>query len=229
MPRYEDWCEPKLAENALEILDKEIPKLREKINSVHLCFTTDPFMVGYPEVSQMSIEIIKKLNAAGVKCSTLTKGLSPIELSNLSRENEYGTILMVDSNIQRENLSLMEKARSYRMKLDAIRHQGTSRQNVEKSEVSAELISKTDSGRTVQRLIRLTYLVPELQEFVDKGKMKMLPAYELSFLDEEAQRDVVDRIDETETFPSHAQARRMRTAFNESKRVKAKSLRSKTS
>lgn len=229
MPRYEDWCEPKLAENALEILDKEIPKLREKINSVHLCFTTDPFMVGYPEVSQMSIEIIKKLNAAGVKCSTLTKGLSPIELSNLSRENEYGTILMVDSNIQRENLSLMEKARSYRMKLDAIRHQGTSRQNVEKSEVSAELISETDSGRTVQRLIRLTYLVPELQELVDKGKMKMLPAYELSFLDEEAQRDVVDRIDETETFPSHAQARRMRTAFNECKRVKAKSLRSKTS
>lgn len=67
----------------------------------------------------------------------------------------------------------------------------------------------------MQRLIRLTYLVPELQEYVDGGKMKMLPAYELSFLDEEAQRDIVDRITETEVFPSHAQARRMRKAFEE--------------
>ena len=132
-------------------------------------------------------------------------------------DRDESTVMMVDSNCQRENLTLMEKARSYRMKLDAIRHQGASRQSVEKSEVSAELISDTDSGRTVQRLIRLTYLVPELQEYVDGGKMKMLPAYELSFLGEEAQRDIVDNIDETETFPSHAQARRMRKAFEEGK------------
>lgn len=132
-------------------------------------------------------------------------------------DRDEATVMMVDSNCQRENLTLMEKARSYRMKLDAIRHQGASRQSVEKSEVSAELISDTDSGRTVQRLIRLTYLVPELQEYMDGGKMKMLPAYELSFLDEEAQRDIVDRITETEVFPSHAQARRMRAAFEEGK------------
>ena len=132
-------------------------------------------------------------------------------------DRDQATILMVDSNCQRENLTLMEKARSYRMKLDAIKHQGTSRHNVEKSEVSAELISENDSGRTVQRLIRLTYLMSELQEFVDSGKMKMLPAYEISFLNEEAQRDVIDRIDETETFPSHAQARRIRAAFEEGK------------
>ena len=132
-------------------------------------------------------------------------------------DRDQATILMVDSNCQRENLSLMEKARSYRMKLDAIKHQGTSRQSVGKLDESAELISENDSGRTVQRLIRLTYLMPELQEFVDNGKMKMLPAYELSFLNEEAQRDIVDRIDETESFPSHAQARSMRTAFEEGK------------
>lgn len=132
-------------------------------------------------------------------------------------DRDQATILMVDSNCQRENLSLMEKARSYRMKLDAIKHQGTSRQSVGKLDESAELISENDSGRTVQRLIRLTYLMPELQEFVDNGKMKMLPAYELSFLNEEAQRDVIDRIDETESFPSHAQARRMRAAFEEGK------------
>ena len=132
-------------------------------------------------------------------------------------DRDEATVMMVDSNCQRENLTLMEKARSYRMKLDAIKHQGTSRQSVGKLDESAELISENDSGRTVQRLIRLTYLMPELQEFVDNGKMKMLPAYELSFLNEEAQRDVIDRIDETESFPSHAQARRVRAAFEEGK------------
>ena len=132
-------------------------------------------------------------------------------------DRDAATVMMVDSNCQRENLTLMEKARSYRMKLDAIRHQGTSRQNDGKLEVSADLISEIDSGRTVQRIIRLTYLVPELQQFVDNGKMKMLPAYEISFLNEENQRDIVDRIDENESFPSHAQARRMRKAFEEGK------------
>jgi len=137
-------------------------------------------------------------------------------------DRDQATILMVDSNCQRENLSLMEKARSYRMKLDAIKHQGKALgQNVPKSDdnrTTAKIGAESgDNYKTVQRLIRLTYLVPELQGFVDSGKMKMLPAYELSFLNEEAQRDVIDRIDETENFPSHAQARRMRAAFEEGK------------
>lgn len=130
-------------------------------------------------------------------------------------DRDQATILMVDSNCQRENLSLMEKARSYRMKADALSHQG--RTCGQTGHKSRDNVSDADSGRTVQRLIRLTYLVPELQAFVDSGKMKMLPAYELSFLNEEAQRDIVDRIDETEIFPSHAQARRMRKAFEEGK------------
>lgn len=135
-------------------------------------------------------------------------------------DRDEATVMMVDSNCQRENLTLMEKARSYRMKADALSHQGKSLgQNVPKSEdnrTTAKIGNEAgNSYKTVQRLIRLTHLVPELQEYVDNGKMKMLPAYELSFLDEEAQRDIVDNIDETETFPSHAQARRMRKAFEE--------------
>ena len=135
-------------------------------------------------------------------------------------DRDEAAVMMVDSNCQRENLTLMEKARSYRMKADALSHQGkTLGQNVPKPEdnrTTAKIGNEAgDSYKTVQRLIRLTYLVPELQEYVDKGKMKMLPAYELSFLDEDAQRDIVDNIDETETFPSHAQARRMRKAFEE--------------
>ena len=91
---YEDWCNPKLVINSLEILDKEIPRLKEQIKSVQLCFTTDPFMYGYNEVSQMSIDIIRKLNEFGIKCTALTKGILPIELATLNNENEYGITLV---------------------------------------------------------------------------------------------------------------------------------------
>ena len=100
---YEEWCVPKLAENALEILEKEIPRLKDKIESVHLCFSTDPFMYGYDEVSTMSIEIIRKLNAAGIKCTALTKGILPMELAQFSPENEYGiTLVSLDEGFRKE-------------------------------------------------------------------------------------------------------------------------------
>ncbi len=99
---YEDWCEPILVTNALELLDKEIPKLRGKIQSVQLCFSTDPFMLGYPEVSELSLAIIKKLNTAGIKCTTLTKGLLPSELVGYSKENEYGiTLVSLDEEFRK--------------------------------------------------------------------------------------------------------------------------------
>ncbi len=100
---YEDWCEPKLAANALEILDKEIPRYKDRIKSVQLCFTTDPFMYGYDEVGQMSIRIIKKLNANDIKCSVLTKGILPFELSGLSHQNEYGiTLASLNDDFRKE-------------------------------------------------------------------------------------------------------------------------------
>ena len=100
---YEEWCEPKLAENALEILDNEIPKFKDKIESVHLCFTSDPFMYGYDEVADMSIAIIKKLNAAGIKCTVLTKGILPLALAELSPKNEYGiTLVSLDEDFRKE-------------------------------------------------------------------------------------------------------------------------------
>ena len=68
---YEDWLEPSLVSNTLELLDTEIPRLRDKIHSVERCFTTDPFMCGYPEISEMSIAAIQKLNAAGIKCTQI--------------------------------------------------------------------------------------------------------------------------------------------------------------
>lgn len=91
---YEEWLEPCLVSNTLELLDREIPRLRNKIQSVQLCFTTDPFMNGYPEVSDMSIAAIQRLNNAGIRCTTLTKGILPMELAQLSPENEHGITLI---------------------------------------------------------------------------------------------------------------------------------------
>ena len=100
---YDDWIKPYLVSNTLELLDAEIPKLKDKIQSVQLCFMTDPFMYGYEEIAQMSIAAIKKLNDAGIKCIVLTKGELPIELANLSSENEYGiTLISLDEDYRRQ-------------------------------------------------------------------------------------------------------------------------------
>lgn len=91
---YKEWTEPYIVSNTLELLDKEIPRLKQKIKSVHLCFTTDPFMYGYDEIKDISLKAIRKLNDAGIKCTVLTKGLLPIELANFSKMNEYGITLI---------------------------------------------------------------------------------------------------------------------------------------
>ena len=152
-------------------------------------------------------------------------GLETLRCEIVDVSRDEAIILMVDSNSQRSEIPPCDKGKAYRMKLDAIkRQQGertdlTSAPLVQKleSKTSRELLAEesTDSHEQIRRYIRLTYLVPELQEFVDEGKIKMRPAVELSYLDEETQRDVVDRIDETEAFPSHDQAIRIRKAFNE--------------
>ena len=116
---YEDWIEPVLVSNTLELLDKEIPRLKDKIESVQLCFSTDPFMNGYPEVTEMSMQAIRKLNAAGIKCVTLTKGILPLELAQLSKENEHGITLISLDEAYRERME--PGAASYRDRLAALR------------------------------------------------------------------------------------------------------------
>lgn len=91
---YQEWCKPVLVSNTLEILDREIPKLKDKIKWVHLCFTTDAFMYGYPEIQKMSLDVIHKLNSAGIKCVVLTKGTLPSELAKTSKRNEFGITLV---------------------------------------------------------------------------------------------------------------------------------------
>ncbi len=94
---YSDWIKPKLVENALELLDKEIPKYKDKIKFVHLCFMTDPFMYEQEEVGDLTLKIIEKLNKNNIKCTVLTKGTYPKTLINKEKyghNNDYGITLV---------------------------------------------------------------------------------------------------------------------------------------
>lgn len=136
--------------------------------------------------------------------------------------DDEAVIMMVDSNCQRTKVLPSERAFAYKMKLEAMKRQGK-RSDLTSARVAQKLTRKTSrqilaeqegqSQDQIRRYIRLTSLVPELLEFVDLENIKLCPAVELSYLDEEAQRDVVDQIDETAAFPSHAQTIRMRKAF----------------
>lgn len=136
-------------------------------------------------------------------------------------DDAEAVIIMVDSNIQRTHIPPSEKAFAYKMKLDAMKKKAgrPSKNNLVPvgQNYSREILSEQtgESQTQIQRYIRLTFLVPELLELVDEGRMKMRPAVELSYLDEDSQRDLVDAIDEEVCTPTHAQAIRLRKAFNE--------------
>lgn len=141
------------------------------------------------------------------------------EIVDLNRDE--ATILMVESNFQRSEILPSEKAFAYKMRLEAMKRQaGRPKKNnlvpVGQNYSREELAAQSGESQTqIQRYIRLTNLVPELLEFVDEGRIKMRPAVELSYLDEDCQRDVVDEIDLNDATPSHDQTIRMRKLFNE--------------
>ena len=146
------------------------------------------------------------------------------EIVDLNRDE--ATILMVESNFQRSEILPSEKAFAYKMRLEAMKRQGQ-RTDLTSTPLVGKLAGKDalsvsrigeevgESREQIRRYIRLTNLVPELLEFVDEGRIKMRPAVELSYLDEDCQRDVVDEIDLNDATPSHDQTIRMRKLFNE--------------
>jgi len=100
---YEEWCSPKIVSNALELLEKEIPKYKNAIKYVHLCFSTDPFMYKQPEIGALSLKIISRLNRDKIKCTTLTKGIYPPVLAKEVNDNEYGiTLVSLDEKFRNE-------------------------------------------------------------------------------------------------------------------------------
>ena len=137
----------------------------------------------------------------------------PVTVCDVSREE--AAIMLVDSNLHREHILPSEKAKAYKLKLDAMKAQGkrtdlTCGQAVHKSR---ESVSDTDSGRQVQRYIRLTMLIPELLTMVDENKIAFSVAVELSYLDDSKQYELLGIIEETECTPSYSQANRIRKLF----------------
>ena len=138
-------------------------------------------------------------------------------------DDDAATILMVDSNLQRETILPSERAFAYKMKLEAMRHQGertdlTSRQDVGKLE-AADMLGKDtgESGRQIQRFIRLTELIPELLDMVDQKQIAFNPAVELSFLKPEEQKQLLEAMDYAQATPSLSQAQRLKKYSQEGK------------
>ena len=149
-------------------------------------------------------------------------GLDTLPVIVRNMDDDAAVLLMVDSNLQRENILPSERAFAYKMKLEAIKNQGarsdlTSGQIVQKSKLSIERVAE-DAGegyKTVQRFIRLTNLVPELLDMVDEKKIAFNPAVELSYLDESQQRDFLEAMQDTQNAPSLSQAQRLKKLAQE--------------
>lgn len=151
-------------------------------------------------------------------------GFETLRCEVVDLDRDAATVLMVESNYQRSQILPSEKAFAYKMRLEAMKRQGQ-RSDLTLSPVgtkfdrSSEAITEEtgDSRNQIHRYIRLTNLVQELLDLVDEGKIKMRPAVELSYLDEDSQRAVVDEIDLNQCTPSHDQTIRMRKFFTEGK------------
>lgn len=147
-------------------------------------------------------------------------GLDRVKVQVRDIDDDQAIIDMVDSNIQREHISPMEKAKAYAMKLNAIKHQGsrtdlTSGQIVQKLSVEKVAEGTTDGYKTIQRFIRLNNLVPDLQKKVDNGSLKFNPAVELSYLSPTEQNDFLDYIESQSCSPSLSQAQKLKAASKE--------------
>lgn len=145
----------------------------------------------------------------------------PARVKEMSRDEAI--LSMVDSNLQRETVLPSEKARAYKMRLDAMKRQGK-RTDLTLSPTGTKLRSDQqladevgESRNQIQRLIRLNYLVPEMLDLVDEGKVAMRPAVEISYLPEEIQYDLLEAMEYNESTPSHDQTIRMRKAYQEGK------------
>lgn len=143
-------------------------------------------------------------------CQVLGFETMPVIVREMS--DDEAIIAMVDANLQRETILPSEKAFAYKMKLEAIKHQGVTSRQVGEKLLSVTQVSKDsdDSERQIQRYIRLTYLIPELLSMVDDNKIAFNPAVEISYLDRDEQLTLLDAINMNDCTPSHAQSIRLK-------------------
>ena len=201
-----------------KVLDDE--KMQDLVESVRINGVLTPVLLRMDDNEEYEmVSGHRRMHAAQLA------GLTTIPAIVRELSDDDAIVAMVDANIQREELLPSEKAFAYKMRLEAMKRQAgrPSKENgvpVGHNSIvgkSREILASEsqDSNTQIQRYVRLTNLVPELLEFVDEGRIKMRPAVELSYLDEDCQRDVVDEIDLNDATPSHDQTIRMRKLFNE--------------
>ena len=220
-------------------------QIAESISNIELAklkpFRDHPFSIRDDDAMQQTVESVR---AYGVLVPAIARPLEDgsyelisghrrkhaCELAGLSTmpviirdiDRDAATIIMVDSNLQRENILPSERAKAYKMKLDAIKRQGarhdlTSTQPVQKLSVAQVAEEAGASREQIRRYIRLNELDPKLQQMVDDGKIGMTPAVELSYLKPDEQRLLIETIDSEQATPSLSQAQRMKRLSQEGK------------
>lgn len=220
-------------------------QIAESISNIELAklkpFRDHPFSIRDDDAMQQTVESVR---AYGVLVPAIARPLEDgsyelisghrrkhaCELAGLSTmpviirdiDRDAATIIMVDSNLQRENILPSERAKAYKMKLDAIKRQGarhdlTSTQVAQKLSVEKVAEEAGTSKDQIRRYIRLNELQPELQQMVDEGKIGMTPAVELSYLKPDEQRLLIETIDSEQATPSLSQAQRMKRLSQEGK------------
>ena len=191
-----------------KVLDNE--EMNTLIESIQHLGIITPLTVRPLENTEDEYEVIsghRRLHAA------VKAGLESVPAFIFAVNRDEVAIMLVDNNLHREHILPSEKAFAYKLKMDALNHQGASRQLGEKWSVEQIADSASESERQVHRYIRLTNLIPELLDMMDEGKIALSVGVELSFLDDERQYDVLNACEENENTPSYAQAVEMRKLY----------------
>ena len=232
--RKSDFTLPTLDDLFSTQAERDDAKL-ERVRNIPLAelhpFKGHPFKVQNNEEMQRMIESIRKVGAITpalarplpdggyelisghrrlAACQVLGVETMPVIVRELS--DDEAVIAMVDANLQRETILPSEKAFAYKMKLDAIKHQGIASVQVAEKLLSVEKVAEEagESKDQVRRYIRLTYLIPELLSMVDDNKIAFNPAVEISYLDRDEQLTLLDAINMNDCTPSHAQSIRLK-------------------
>lgn len=212
---------------------------RERVQNIPLCelhpFKDHPFRVQNDEEMKRMIESIKKVGAITPAVARPISdgyevisghrrlaayqelGLETMPVIVRDMTDDEAVIAMVDANLQRETVLPSEKAFAFKMKLDAIKHQGVASAQVGQKLLSVEKVAEDagESRNQIKRYIRLTYLIPELLAMVDDGKIAFNPAVEISYLSKDEQRILLDAMNLNDCTPSHAQSIRLKKLSQE--------------
>ena len=194
---------------------KDDEEMNTLIESIQTTGILSPLIVR-PIKNTEEYEVIsghRRLHAA------VKAGITEVPALIYALDRDSAAIAVVDSNLHREHILPSEKAFAYKLKMDALNHQGVTCGQV--GHKSRDDVSDTESGRTVQRYIRLTNLIPELLDLMDYGKMALSVGVELSYLDDQSQYDVLEQCEQNDCTPSYSQAFRMHKADREGLLTKA--------